>query len=223
MFAGCGKSKYLNELLELACGFEFEFSPQLQRIIKDNWLVNLTGIPGHWFAGDLLVEKTIRQLKVMSIRRTSTFGSQFFKTLGLNVRYFLSASDALRSAVGLSDISGFHAKKRRETALKTLELRYRERQPHYFRARRGQGSIAADDFAKGQQSLKHNYGERIRAFVDRTTRDNGNYASVNGEDEGGIDDEMGREGSPRDGILPNRVEDGRLMLGDDDENNDYNG
>lgn len=220
MFAGCGKTKYLNELLELVCGFEFEFSSQLQRIIKDNWLVNLTGIPGHWFAGNLLVEKTIRQLKVMSVRRTSTFGSQFFKTLGLNVCYFLSASDALRSAVGLSDISGFHPKKRRETALKTLELCYRERQPHYFRAKRAQGSVAADDFATGQQSLKNNNGERIRAFVERTTCDNGNYPSVNAEDEAGKDDDMmGREGSPRDGVLPNRVVDGMLVLGDDDEDN----
>lgn len=209
----------MNELLEVACGFEFEYSPQPQRIIKDNWLVNLTGIPGHWFAGDLLVEKTIRQLKVMAVRRTSTFGSKFFKSLALNVRYFLSASDSLRSAVGLSDISGFHPKKRRQVALETFRLKYRERQPHYFREKRAQGNIAADDFAAGQLELQRNNGERIRAFIERTTRDHGSYGSVNADkDQSDADDEpeMGREGSPRDGVQPNRVVDGVLVLGDED-------
>lgn len=125
-----------------------------------------------------------------------------------------SSSDSLRAAVGLSDTSGFHPKKRRETS---LEHKYRERQPHIFRARRAQGNAAADDFTTGQQELQRSNGERIRTFLERTTRDHGSYRSVNSQDEAGQDDEMGREGSPLDGVEPSRVVDGIVRLGDEEE------
>ncbi|KAI0065339.1 hypothetical protein BV25DRAFT_1836202 [Artomyces pyxidatus] len=44
---GDGLNKYSNELLELTCNFEFEYSSALQTLIKNNWLCNLSGIDGY--------------------------------------------------------------------------------------------------------------------------------------------------------------------------------
>ncbi|PSS06894.1 hypothetical protein PHLCEN_2v3496 [Hermanssonia centrifuga] len=37
-FCGSGKSKYTNELLELSCNFEYEYSDALQEAVLNNWL-----------------------------------------------------------------------------------------------------------------------------------------------------------------------------------------
>ncbi|KIP02292.1 hypothetical protein PHLGIDRAFT_79355, partial [Phlebiopsis gigantea 11061_1 CR5-6] len=50
------RSKYTNELLELACNFEFEYSASLKEGILNNWLCNLTGNEGCWFPMDLMQE-----------------------------------------------------------------------------------------------------------------------------------------------------------------------
>src|SRR5882724_6138933 len=93
-FTGSGKNKYSNELLELTCNFEFEYTPALQELVKNNWLCNLSGIEGCWFGLDLLQEKNIKRLKKMAQRRDADFGGSFFQEIvALNVRAFIQATD----------------------------------------------------------------------------------------------------------------------------------
>ncbi|KZP04376.1 hypothetical protein FIBSPDRAFT_1010554 [Athelia psychrophila] len=42
-----GSGKGSNELLELACGFQREYSSALQELIKNNWLCSLSGVEGN--------------------------------------------------------------------------------------------------------------------------------------------------------------------------------
>ncbi|GBE80138.1 hypothetical protein SCP_0213410 [Sparassis crispa] len=101
-FAGSGRSKYANELLEFTCQFEFEYSEELKTAIKNNWLCNLSGIEGCWFPMDLLQEKNIKQLKKMSQRKDNPFGGEFFKNIvAMNIRAFLQAIVSMRDTVRL--------------------------------------------------------------------------------------------------------------------------
>ncbi|KAI0681879.1 hypothetical protein BC835DRAFT_1248953, partial [Cytidiella melzeri] len=62
-FCRCGKSKYTNELLELACNFEYKYSDELKQAVLNDWLCNLTGHKGRWFPMDLMMEHNINLLK----------------------------------------------------------------------------------------------------------------------------------------------------------------
>jgi hypothetical protein len=68
----------LNELLELACNFEYEYSEELQELIHNNWVVNLTGVKGFWFLMDLMKEHNIKQLKKLAERHDATFSGELF-------------------------------------------------------------------------------------------------------------------------------------------------
>ena len=95
-FTGSGRSKYSNELLEPTCNFEFEYSPELQTAVLNNWLCNLLGHDGCWFPMDLLQEKNIKQLKKMSQRQDATFGSDFFQEIiAVNIQAFLESKKTM--------------------------------------------------------------------------------------------------------------------------------
>ena len=153
-FCGGGKSKYTNELLELACNFEYEFSDELQRAILNNWLCNLTGQQGRWFPMDLMMEHNINLLKRMSGQRDTPFAAAFFKeVISLNIRYFLEIKESLRAAVGIGQKGGSHARKKKEIAMKHLKRTMRERELHRFRAGRTYGFSAQDDFTEGSPAF----------------------------------------------------------------------
>lgn len=218
-FAGSGKTKYTNELLELACNFEYEFTPQLKAAILDNWLVNITGWPGHWFPGDLLVEKQINQLKKMVQRSDQTFGSFFFRrVVALNVRHLIDGTARLRAAVGLSPRTQAHRRKQQDAAMNELQRRYNEHKTHLFCPGRAYGFRAADDFAAGYNKLSADNEKRIRDFVDRTCREFGKGVAHDAQplphedDEHKDDDEGARRF--RD-VRPNRMENGVVLLGDE--------
>ncbi|KAI0702349.1 hypothetical protein BC835DRAFT_1303523 [Cytidiella melzeri] len=108
-FCGCGKSKYTNELLELACNFEYEYSDELKQAVLNNWLCNLTGHKGRWFPMDLMMEHNINLLKRMSGQPNTPFGAQFLKeVISLNIRYFLDVKESLHTAA--DDFATGHAR-----------------------------------------------------------------------------------------------------------------
>ncbi|KAJ7854439.1 hypothetical protein B0H14DRAFT_3650523 [Mycena olivaceomarginata] len=55
-FWGAGSTNYGNEMLELACNFLYDFPPALRHAVLNNYLVNTTGLLGHWLELDLLQE-----------------------------------------------------------------------------------------------------------------------------------------------------------------------
>ncbi|KAI0038909.1 hypothetical protein FA95DRAFT_1550988 [Auriscalpium vulgare] len=173
-FAGSGKSKYANELLELACNFEFEYSLALQLAIMNNWLCNLSGLEGCWFPMDLLQEKNIKQLKKMSTRRDASFGGAFFQdVVSLNIRAFLGAIRSVRTSFKLGAKGGSHQRKKKEAAEKELARSIVEHGLLTFRAGRTTGHVARDDFMSGHKNLSNNNEKKLKDFVQRTIRDAG--------------------------------------------------
>ncbi|TFY76680.1 hypothetical protein EWM64_g7330 [Hericium alpestre] len=185
-FAGSGRHKYTNELLELTCNFEFEYSPELCKAILNNWLCNLSGIDGCWFPMDLLMEKLIRQLKKMSERSDATFGGKFYRdVVSRNVRALLDTMAAMLEAIGLAEHGGTHH-------------------------RRTLGHVARDDWAAGDIRLGD--GKRIKEYIERTLRDAGN---IHGDEESSAKLEHDEYDPEQLILLPNMLINGELVAGDE--------
>jgi hypothetical protein len=103
----------------LACNFEYEYSQELQELILNNWLVNLSGIEGCWFLMDLMEEHNIKQLKKLAECCDTTFSGQFFQdVIAMNICALLKANDSIQGAVCLGHQGGSHRQKKKVDAKK---------------------------------------------------------------------------------------------------------
>ncbi|GJE92463.1 hypothetical protein PsYK624_086170 [Phanerochaete sordida] len=228
-FCGSGRSKYTNELLELICSFEYEFSDELAAVVLDHWLCNLTGYDGCWFPLDLLQEHGNRQLKKLTNDRAAPFGSAHFKNIiSYNIRYLLDVKDSLRDTLGLSSRSGSHKRKKKMVAMRRVSALMRERELHRFRQGRSLSPLAQDDFENGYRIFART--TRLRDFTTRTAldsvhvHDGGNDVEM--EDgtgtetaEGDVNDDDEAAAPP----MPNMWLDGRLVQDEDDSGSDDEG
>ncbi|KAG9093364.1 hypothetical protein FRC06_011545 [Ceratobasidium sp. 370] len=161
-FSGSGASKYATELLELACAFLYEFPPALQDALKDNWLCNLSGLPGCWFPMDLMQEHNIRELKEKSQRRDQDFNGEFFKNIiSRNVRWFTQIKSVVNKSVGLQDRSSVHGSAKRRGTAEQLRAALERNRTHYFVPGRSYGWMAQDDFMAGYVRLP----DRLARFL----------------------------------------------------------
>jgi hypothetical protein len=211
-FTGSGKSKYANELLELTCNFEFEYSEELKTAILNNWLCNLSGLDGCWFPLDLLQEKNIKQLKQMAQPRNAAFDGSFFQdVISLNVQAFLDAIASMKTAVRLSKKGGAH--RRTEKNMDDLKRNIEEQGMHKFHAGRTSTHVAKNDFKAGYEILAD--GKRIKEFIVRTLRDAGAIHRDNDPTNDPVDN------TDRDLPMPNMLIDGCLVNGAEElETND---
>ncbi|KAG8723858.1 hypothetical protein FRC09_001437 [Ceratobasidium sp. 395] len=166
-FTGSKASKYATELLELACGFLYEFPPELQNALKNNWLCNLSGLPGCWFAMDLMQEHNIRELKTKSQRRDEDFDGSFFQdVVSRNVRWFGRIRSVVNEAVHLQDRSNAHGSaKRQGTAAQLRSVLERER-IHCFKPGRTFGWVAKDNLMDGYELLPSKLTRFLRQSLD---------------------------------------------------------
>ncbi|KAI0043311.1 hypothetical protein FA95DRAFT_411632 [Auriscalpium vulgare] len=208
-FPGSGRNKYANEMLELACNFEFEYSAELQLAIKNNWLCNLSGFDGCWFPQDLLQEKNIKQLKKMSQRRDASFGGSFFQeVVSLNIRAFIGSIKSMRTMVLLQNKGESHRRAEKKSGARELTRRIDEHGLLTFRAGRTSGHVAQDDFEVGFRSYAANDSKKIRDFVERTIQDMADLHSAEEMLESTTEHVL--EDLP----LPNMVIDGELVDGE---------
>ena len=99
-FWGAGSTNYGNELLELACYFIKEYPPSLRKALLNNYLVNPSGLPGHWHELDLLQEHFNFWLKRLYQSKTMSFDSKFLtETTGLNLAGFNKFRDVFPKAL----------------------------------------------------------------------------------------------------------------------------
>jgi hypothetical protein len=157
---------------ELACNFQYEYSAEFKELILNNWLVNLTGIGGCWFAMDLMQEHNIKQLKKMSDRRDVTFDGEFFQeVVAMNIRALFKANETVRTVVRLGGQGGSHRHKKKVAAEIRLSQAMSERELHKFRLGRTLAHRAQDDFEEGYAILGD--GGKVKDFIKRTLLDAG--------------------------------------------------
>lgn len=211
-FLGAKASKYSTELLELACGFLYEFPPTIQTTIKNNWLCNFSGYPGCWLPMDLMQEHHIRELKEKSQRRDQDFEGRFFQqVVSRNTRWFSRFRAAVSRAVDLKDWSASHSETNHSPALNQLRTSLKNEHVHTFVPGRSYDWVARDDSMIGQELMP----KKILRFLQRSPTINSNSASALAPlDPAEPEDVTEEEEEPLDVPLPAMVMNGRLVLGD---------
>ncbi|EIN10569.1 hypothetical protein PUNSTDRAFT_64567 [Punctularia strigosozonata HHB-11173 SS5] len=175
-FWGAGATNYGNELLELACNFLREYPPDLITTLKNNWLVNTAGLPGHWHELDLLMEHLVYLIKRLYNSKNHGFDSKFLaEKISLNIAGFRQVRSNIRSWFGLKKNSGRHAAVSAEDDINKLGAHYRKESVLTFQAGREQAYSVPDEFAAGIEKL---LGGGLDTFLQRTMLD----IEVSGED-----------------------------------------
>ncbi|KAG8730374.1 hypothetical protein FRC11_006856 [Ceratobasidium sp. 423] len=229
-FTGSGPSKYATELLELACGFFFEFPQPLQDTIKKNWLCNLSGMPGCWFPMDLMQEHNIRELKSKSQRRDEDFSGTFFqKVVSRNVRMFTRVRSAVSIGLNLHERGSAHHTKKRQGIADQLRRSLERKETHYYIPGRTFGWVANDDFMNGIEAMpaklsrflrKSNDTMHATETVDASNTSNESHLNTPNrpsspdrfDDLEGIDENVFP--APQELPLPTIISEGQLVPGD---------
>lgn len=162
-FWGAGSTNYGNELLELACNFMKEYPPALCIALLNNYLVNPSGLPGHWHEIDLLQEHFNFWLKRLYQSKSMSFESRFLKeVVGLNLCGFNKFRNEFTRIFGLKQHSGFHPDKKRTDDVNRLGDSYREHSVLRFAPGRTQAYTVRNEFEDGVEKL---YEGKLAAFV----------------------------------------------------------
>ena len=165
-FWGAGATNYGNELLELACQFLKEYSDGLKLAHLNNWLVNPSGVPGHWHELDLLQEHHNFWLKRLFQKKTMDFGSRFLReTIGLNLSGFGRLRARFPQIFGLNKTSGRHTPANTTNDINRLGRHYHEANILSFCPGRKQPYTVANEFADGVAKLREG---QLQVFLDRT-------------------------------------------------------
>ncbi|KAH9943514.1 hypothetical protein B0H21DRAFT_655427, partial [Amylocystis lapponica] len=141
-FAGSSHTKYTSYLLETICNLELECSPELRNAILDSLLVNLSGQPGHFAAGDLGTEYSTHFVRDVVSR---------------NLHHMARLQDDLKEGVGLAARSGRHSDPHHRAELRKLTDKYKTHELHLRRPGRQLGSDLrdVDDYRRGFKSLSN--------------------------------------------------------------------
>ncbi|KAG8700275.1 hypothetical protein FRC09_006067 [Ceratobasidium sp. 395] len=208
-FVGSNKSKYANELLNLACNFFFEFPDALQTAIKENWLCNLSGLQGCWMPMDLMQEHHICELKRKVQRRDEDFEGAFFQTVvSRNIRWFAHTRSAVRSSVDLKNATSSHGALKDPATHDRLLRSLSDERIHTFTPGRSFGYRSRDDLLQGRRSMP----DKVKHFIRRTMHQAGaGMASTSLEDTVEGDETIDNDYEPP---VPAMVIDGQLIPGD---------
>ncbi|KAJ7660020.1 hypothetical protein B0H14DRAFT_3701557 [Mycena olivaceomarginata] len=175
-FWGAGSTNYGNEMLELACNFLYDFPPALRHAVLNNYLVNTTGLLGHWLELDLLQEHFNFWIKRLFNSKSHNFDSKHLaEAVGLNIHGISFIRDRFPSIFGFRKNQGKHKNADTTNDLNALGFHYRDdRIMQYLPGRNGH---ILD-------------GGKLDDFLERTTR---NGASVQPENDSDISqDDEGR-------------------------------
>jgi hypothetical protein len=209
-FWGAGSTNYGNELLELACNFLLEFPPALKTAILNNYLVNPSGLRGHWLELDLLQEHFNFWIKRLFNSKSHDFDARHLaEAVSLNISGFSALRDRFPGLFGAKKNSHHHTDAKKRDDIDALGVHYRHDKVLSFVSKRDQVYSVKDEFAAGYDILS---GGQLRTFLDRTM--GGGFSLDNSDlDSVGENDEERAPANPI--VLSNGVMDIDLFVGDD--------
>lgn len=110
-FLGGKHYKYAIEMLEIQCGFQKEWTPELQEVVLQNWLVNPTGVAGHFLPVDEFQEECVRAIKhIHNPGGPERVGEYLRETLARLKCPFMNIRSAMDSVTGAVDYRGGHSR-----------------------------------------------------------------------------------------------------------------
>lgn len=155
--------------MELACNFLYEFPEPLRIALLNNYLVNPSGLPGHWHELDLLQEHFNYWLKRLFNAKSLDFDSSFLReVVGLNLRGFCDLRDKMCAFFGITKPGRTHSEADTRADINRLGAHYREDAVLKFHRARGQPFAVPDEFAAGIDKLRDG---QLPVFLARTSAD----------------------------------------------------
>ncbi|EGO02456.1 hypothetical protein SERLA73DRAFT_119706 [Serpula lacrymans var. lacrymans S7.3] len=155
-FSGSLHTKYTTYLLEMICSLKYESSDALRNAIMQNWLVNLEGTAGSFYAGDLLQEHLNNSLQESRDHNDVPWDSHFMRNIvSHNVLEFSRIKKDMLAELSLARRSNKHAEPHNQPKVKRLLQTYQEHKIHLFRSGRHYSGRDkdVDDFTRGLNKL----------------------------------------------------------------------
>jgi hypothetical protein len=169
-FAGSTHGKYTKYLLEMLCDLEMESSPELREAFLTNWIINPSGEPGRFVAGDKFQEQLQDEMYEHIGRKDKGFDKNYMrKVIAPNAYQFVLIKKLVTEALGLEQHGRKHAEPHTKPEMQILLQAYKTHQLHLFRSgRMYHGDLhKVDDLGRGVQQL---IGGKLAAWVNETTR-----------------------------------------------------
>ncbi|KAG8795208.1 hypothetical protein FRC12_017120 [Ceratobasidium sp. 428] len=129
----------------------------------DNWLFDLSGLPGCWFPMDYMQEHSIRELKKKSQRRDEAVEGDFSQdVISRNVQHFVEARTIINASAGLRNRSAAHVSTNSLGAATQLRKALETGCVHYFFAGRSHGWRARGDFMAAFEKMPSKLQRSLR-------------------------------------------------------------
>jgi hypothetical protein len=153
-FFGVGSNNYGHELLQQARDFWWHLSTVTRSAILLNYLVNPSGLPGHFHERDLLQEHLNFWLKRVFNGQKNAFDSCFLReAVSLNI---IDLKDLLQSFMGMIGLAKVHPGRTQvdiEADINCLGVVYLRELQHLYVASHSQTTKCMDGFALGGEKL----------------------------------------------------------------------
>lgn len=167
-FAGSSHHKYTTYLLEMIVSLELESSPQFRELILRSWLVNLTGKPGKFCAGDLNQEHFNRLLQMIVERKGAEYGAPFIcNTIARNLHHLARLKQEWNGSIGLAKRSGSHTEPHTRPEVRTLLHLYQTTKLHHYCVGRDNEVDNIDEFEQGMDSLREG---KLKKWIQASVR-----------------------------------------------------
>ncbi|EUC62070.1 hypothetical protein RSOL_412810 [Rhizoctonia solani AG-3 Rhs1AP] len=168
-FWGSNATNYGNELLEMACGFLYEYPEKLRTAILNNWLVNPSGLAGHWQECDFFQEHCNKAIKTVFNTKNSEWDSQFLRnSVSVNITHLTQLRDTVLKFLGVGSVGSGRSRPNYSADINVLASHYLRENVFTFRPGRSQEVVATDMFHEGLNKLS---GGALSQFLERTQWD----------------------------------------------------
>jgi hypothetical protein len=143
-----------------------EFPPALKMAILNSYLVNPSGLRGHWLELDLLQEHFNFWIKRLFNSKSHDFDARHLaEAVSLNISGFSALRDRFLGLFGAKKNSHRHTDASKRDDIDALGVHYRHDKILSFISKRDQVYSVQDEFAAGYDILS---GGQLRTFLDRT-------------------------------------------------------
>ncbi|KAJ7278256.1 hypothetical protein C8J57DRAFT_1576646 [Mycena rebaudengoi] len=177
-FWGAGSTNYGNELLELTCNFLLEYSDDLKTAVLNNYLVNPSGLAGHWLPLDLLQEHFNFWIKRLFNSKSHNFDSTHLADrVGLNISGISDLREKFPGLFGLKRNGQRHTDATTIHDINQLGSRFRKNHILEYDAGRDQPYQVSNEFGISHSKLLNG---QLETFLTRTA---GGGPATGGEEE----------------------------------------
>ncbi|KAH7318797.1 hypothetical protein B0J17DRAFT_633960 [Rhizoctonia solani] len=124
-FWGSKVANYGRELLEMACQFNFEYPKALKTAILNNYLVNPSGLNGHWQEGDFFQEHSNKAIKSVFNTKNSDWDSTFLQdVVSVNIQGLSLLRETFLQFLGLNKTGSGRSKPNYHANINVLAVHY---------------------------------------------------------------------------------------------------